>query len=132
MTATYIAGMSEPADALPSPPDLVFVIDAVDTDLLADFWAAALGYRRADSLEQYEILLPADGRHGPMFLVQGVSEPKVAKNRMHVDLHVDDPDAEAARLVGLGAERRGSGSLGEISWIVMADPEGNEFDIGRR
>lgn len=124
--------MSEPADSATPPPDLVVVIDAIDTDRLADFWAAALGYRRADSLAQYEVLLPAEGHSGPMFLVQGVSDPKVAKNRMHVDLHVDDPEAEAQRLVALGAERRGDGSLGEISWIVMADPEGNEFDIGRR
>lgn len=131
-TAAYSPRMSESADQSPTPPDLVLVIDAVDRNLLADFWAAALRYRRADTLDQYEVLVPVDGRSGPMFLIQGVSEPKTAKNRMHVDLHVDDPEAEADRLAGLGAERRGAGSLGEIAWIVMADPEGNEFDIGRR
>ncbi len=66
-----------------------------------------------------------------MFLVQGVSDPS-AKNRMHLDLHVDDPEAEAARLERLGATRTGTGELGEIAWITMTDPEGNEFDIGRR
>ena len=51
---------------------------------------------------------------------------------MHLDLHVSDPDAEAARLIGLGAPRTGRGSLGDIKWITMRDPDGNEFDIGQR
>ena len=51
---------------------------------------------------------------------------------MHLDLHVVDPEAEAERLVGLGATRTGAGALGDVSWITMTDPEGNEFDIGQR
>ena len=65
-------------------------------------------------------------------LVQQVPEPRVAKNRMHLDLHVDDAEAEAARLVGLGASRLGDGALGDFRWITMADPEGNEFCVGWR
>ena len=108
------------------------VLDAVDVDLVAAFWADALGYRRADRLDQYEVLVPVDGNSGAILLVQGVPESKTIKNRMHLDLHVTDPDAEAERLVALGATRTGAGRLGEIAWINMADPEGNEFDIGRR
>ncbi len=65
-------------------------------------------------------LVPPEGYTGPVFLVQGVPEPKQTKNRMHLDLHVSDPDAEAARLVGLGATRTGGGSLGDITWITIA------------
>jgi len=104
------------------------VIDAVDTEVVAAFWAAALGYRRVTAVEQYEVLEPpSPGR--PPLLVQGVADAKTAKNRMHLDLHVADAEAEASRLVGLGAARLADGSLGEIRWITMSDPEGNEFDV---
>ena len=114
------------------PPDVFVVLDAVDIDRVAEFWAAALHYRRVDRLEQYVVLVPREGNAGSVFLVQGVPEPKQVKNRMHLDLHVADPDAEAERLVGLGATRLGEGTLGDIRWITMGDPEGNEFDIGQR
>jgi hypothetical protein len=114
------------------PPDVYIVLDAVDVDLVADFWVEALHYRRVDSVAQYAVLVPLDGNPGAVFLVQGVPEAKRTKNRMHLDLHVADPQAEAARLVGLGATRTGDGTLGEIRWITMNDPEGNEFDIGQR
>lgn len=124
------AAALEPAG--PRPPEIYMVLDAVDVDLVADFWAAALHYRRVDRLEQYDVLVPLDGNTGALLLVQGVPDGKITKNRMHLDLHVDDPGAEADRLVGLGAMRTGEGSLGDIEWICMQDPEGNEFDIGKR
>lgn len=108
------------------------VLDALDVDKLAAFWAQALRYRRVDRVDQYVVLVPLEGAVGSVFLVQGVPESKTSKNRMHLDLHVADPEAEAQRLVGLGATRIGVGALGDISWIRMTDPEGNEFDIGRR
>lgn len=114
------------------PPQVFVVLDAVDVERVAAFWVEALRYRRIDRLEQYVVLAPLDGDTGSVFLVQGVSEAKGTKNRMHLDLHVADPEAEAERLVGLGATRTGTGALGDIAWITMADPEGNEFDIGRR
>ncbi len=115
-----------------APPEVYMVLDAVDVDVVATFWAEALRYRRVDRLEQYDVLVPMEGKHGTVLLVQGVPERKVTKNRMHVDLHVDDPRAEADRLVVLGATSTGEGSLGEIAWICMQDPEGNEFCIGQR
>jgi len=108
------------------------VLDALDVDKVADFWTAAMRYRRVDRLEQYVVLVPLEGAVGSVFLVQGVPESKASKNRMHLDLHVADPEAEAERLVALGATRTGAGTLGEFSWITMTDPEGNEFDIGLR
>jgi hypothetical protein len=114
------------------PPDVYIVLDALDVDRVAEFWAEELRYRRVDRLEQYVVLVPIEGHTGSVFLVQGVTDVKRTKNRMHLDLHVADPEAEAEGLVGLGATRLGDGSLGEIRWITMADPEGNEFDIGQR
>ncbi len=114
------------------PPAVYMVLDAVDIDLVAAFWAEALRYRKVDQLDQYVVLVPMEGKHGAVLLVQGVPEAKATKNRMHLDLHVDEPEAEAARLVGLGATRTGDGTIGAIKWICMQDPEGNEFDIGQR
>jgi len=124
--------MADDAPRSDEPPHVFIVLDAVDVEVVATFWAEALRYRRADRLEQYVVLVPREGDAGSVFLVQGVSESKQTKNRMHLDLHVADPEAEGERLVALGATRTGSGTLGDIAWITMMDPEGNEFDIGHR
>lgn len=120
-----------PADP-PQPPEVFIVLDAVDVEAVAGFWVEALRYRRVDKIDQYVVLVPLEGNPGLVVLVQGVSEAKLTKNRMHLDLHVADPDAEAERLVGLGATRTGTGSLGDNTWITMTDPEGNEFDVARQ
>ena len=119
------------SDPVPAS-EIHLVLDAVDVDVVASFWANALGYRRVDRLGPFVVLVPSEGAAGPVFLVQAVPEAKATKNRMHLDLHVAEPDAEARRLVELGATRLGEGALGEIAWINMADPEGNEFDLGQR
>lgn len=125
--------MNDARDDNPNePPEVLMVLDAVDVDVVAAFWAEALHYRRVDRLEQYVVLVPLEGNAGAMMLVQGVTDAKVTKNRMHLDLHVTDPEAEADRLVGLGATQTGRGALGTIAWICMQDPEGNEFDIAQR
>jgi predicted enzyme related to lactoylglutathione lyase len=104
-----------------------FVLDCADPAALTGFWAAALGWRHVGSAGPYAMLAAPDGRK---LLLQQVSEPKVAKNRMHLDLHVDDIEAEATRLEGLGARRLADVQQQlESTWIVMADPEGNEFCV---
>src|SRR5690606_15426386 len=70
----YSAPMTTSTDSV--PPEIYLVLDAVDVDVVAGFWAAALRYQRVDRVEQYAILLPLDGHQGPMFLVQGVPEGK--------------------------------------------------------
>jgi len=114
-----------------STREVYIVLDANDPERVAEFWCEALQYRRVNRIEQYVVLLPPDGTPGFTMLVQGVDDPKAAKNRMHLDLHVADPEAEVVRLVALGATRLGSGSIGDIQWTTMADIEGNEFCIGR-
>ncbi len=54
--------------------------------------------------------------------------PRSCKNRLHIDLRPDDQDAEVARLVALGAQRVDVGQ-GDVGWVVLADPEGNEFCV---
>lgn len=67
---------------------LTVVLDCLDPDRLVEFWSEALGYRHAESLPGYEILLPQEGEPpGPVFVLQRVPEPKAGKNRMHVDVH---------------------------------------------
>ena len=109
---------------------LGLVLDCEDPERLAEFWAPALGYVSLGTLGSYVVLLP-DGAPGAQLLLQRVAEPKVAKNRMHVDIEVADIEAEAARLVELGATRVSDGTLSEhgSSWVLMADPEGNEFCV---
>ena len=88
--------------------------------------------RTCDGLDRLEASCgaPAGGAPGPKFIFQQVPEGRAAgKNRLHVDIEVgDDLDSECDRLVGLGA-RRVSDRIAEAGtdWIVMADPEGNEF-----
>ena len=110
-------------------PELTVTVDARDPEALAPFWAAALAYAVVGAEGNYVALVPS-GRPGPTVLLQRVPEEKTAKNRVHLDLKVPDIEAEASRLEGLGA-RRSSGVLRELgsSWIVMADPEGNEFCV---
>jgi catechol 2,3-dioxygenase-like lactoylglutathione lyase family enzyme len=109
-------------------------IDTADPAKIASFWQAALGWRRTRE-EDGEVVLeppagsPEDGV-APDLLFLKVPEGKVVKNRLHLDLRPDDQAAEVARLEALGARRIGIGQ-GEVSWVVMADPDGNEFDVLR-
>jgi predicted enzyme related to lactoylglutathione lyase len=109
-------------------------IDCTDVDAQATFWAAALGYRPHGSAGPYRALTPPDGVAGPKLVLQQVPEPRPAhKNRMHLDVVVGEGFREEAdRLVALGA--RALGPVVEehgTAWIVMADPEGNEFCVCR-
>ena len=108
------------------------VIDADDVDALCDFWVAALGYERFGDFEQYRSAVPAGGAAGPKFLFQQVPEGRTAdKNRLHIDIEVgDDLGSECERLLGLGATRLSERiAEADTEWIVMADPEGNVFDL---
>jgi predicted enzyme related to lactoylglutathione lyase len=106
------------------------VLDCADPARLASFWAPALDYVNLGDVGAYAVLVP-DGRPGPKLLLQRVPEPKTVKNRMHLDIETPDVAAEAARLEALGARRVQTDEIHEhgTTWIVMADPEGNEFCV---
>ena len=110
-------------------------VDANDPDRLASFWAEALGWRRTHE-EPDEVVLeppagsPEDGV-APDLLFLRVPETKRTKNRLHLDLRPDDQAAEVARLEAMGARRVSVGQGDEVSWVVLADPEGNELCVLR-
>jgi hypothetical protein len=108
------------------------VIDCADHEAVVPFWLAAMGdYERVDVNAQYVAIGPAEPAPGrPAILFQSVPEPKVVKNRVHLDLRGPTMAAEVERLRALGAMVIAERSLGEsIRWTVMADPEGNEFCV---
>jgi hypothetical protein len=137
------------------------VFDAADPARLGEFWAAALGYAlpdppaphaswddwaRAEGIPEERwndarAIEDPDG-DGPRIFIQRVPEPKVAKNRMHLDLNVGGGgsvsleerkarvDAEVVRLKALGAsDHRGAMGQRDEYWVRMNDPEGNEFCV---
>jgi predicted enzyme related to lactoylglutathione lyase len=103
-------------------------LDCVDLVATATFWQEALRYRPEGTIEGRFVSLAGDG---PSLTLQRVPEPKMAKNRLHLDLLVADVDAEVARLEGLGASRLTPSAREEFGqrWFVLADPEGNEFCV---
>jgi predicted enzyme related to lactoylglutathione lyase len=111
-------------------PTIGLVLDCQDPARLADFWASALDYVSLGEAGAYVVLLP-DGRPGPKLLLQQVPEPKSTKNRMHLDIDAIDIEAEATRLEALGARRVADDQIHEhdTNWILMTDPEGNEFCV---
>jgi predicted enzyme related to lactoylglutathione lyase len=103
------------------------IIDANDPMALGRWWATALGWVVVDEdPDEFEIRPAAEQLPGLLFAV--VPEKKSIKNRLHLDFRPDDRDAEVERLVGLGATHADVGQ-GDESWVVLADPEGNEFCV---
>lgn len=109
---------------------LAIVIDAADPDALRDFWVAATGYEPFGAAGAYRSAVPPAGQDGPKLVFQGVDDVRTpAKNRLHLDIVVgDEIEPEARRLVALGATQL-TDLVDEVGtrWMVMADPEGNEF-----
>lgn len=117
-------------------------IDCAEPGRLARFWCAVLGYEVLDEEEGIVTVGPravpkgGGGPVPPVLTFARVPEGKVVKNRLHLDINPSDreQDEEVRRLVDLGARRADVGQTGDESWVVLADPEGNEFCVlaGRR
>jgi len=111
------------------------VIDAADTSALAAFWAATLGWDVALDEPDEAVVCPAGFDYPgpeavPLFFVP-VPEPKAVKNRIHLDLATQSTAHQAdlvSRLQEIGAVRVDIGQ-GDVPWVVLADPEGNEFCV---
>ncbi|WP_125615512.1 VOC family protein [Specibacter cremeus] len=103
------------------------VVDCRDCSSLARWWQAATGWQVVGEDSDAIELAPAPGQTPSMIFVE-VAEHKRGKNRLHLDWVPDDQQAEVERLVGLGASRVDIGQ-GRTSWVVLADPEGNEFCV---
>ena len=103
------------------------VLDCLDPTALGEFWSAALGYVVLGSVENYTLLAAEDT--GAQLLLQKVAEPKAGKNRMHLDITCADVAGEVDRLEQLGARRAGEVEEHGTHWVVLRDPEGNEFCV---
>lgn len=103
------------------------VVDAADPAALGRWWAKALGWMVVNEEDgDVEIRAAADQLPGLLFVP--VPEQKSVKNRLHLDFRPEDRDAEVDRFLGLGAHRVEVGQQ-DVPWVVLADPEGNEFCI---
>ena len=108
-------------------------IDTRDPEPIASFWEQALGWRRTFH-EPDEIVLepqPGSAEDGtcPDLLFLRVPDDKAVKNRLHLDLRPADQAAEVARLEALGARRVSVGQAADATWVVLADPDDNEFCV---
>ena len=110
---------------------LDLVLDCAEPQLLEEFWRGALGYRTYYSSDAHVILVPSDDTNASPLVLQQVPEPKAGKNRMHIDLVADDIEPEVDRLIALGAKRVHDGvqNVGEVRWVTLLDPVGNEFCV---
>lgn len=106
----------------------VLAIDARDPDAVADFWCQALDWRVTERSDEGVSIAPPDDSW-PTIDVLPVPEDKTVKNRLHLDLRADgvSTDVELERLLALGARRVDVGQADDVTWVVLADPEGNEF-----
>lgn len=106
------------------------VLDCLDPPTLAGFWSQATGWPVVASSSRFAVLQDAAGAATRLELL-AVPEPKRTKNRLHLDVAPtadDDLDVEVRRLEAAGARRIDIGQ-GEVTWVVLADPEGNELCV---
>jgi catechol 2,3-dioxygenase-like lactoylglutathione lyase family enzyme len=107
------------------------VIDCADADRVGEFWSEVLGYPVSDRDEDSVEIKSPDGALPSLFFAT-VPEPKTIKNRLHIDVNATDRAQadEVERIIALGARRVDIGQ-GDVTWVVLADPEGNEFCVLR-
>jgi predicted enzyme related to lactoylglutathione lyase len=101
-------------------------VDCADPHRLAGFWSALLGVSVKEVGGDYAELASI-GPEGPALLFLRVPEEKAGKNRLHLDLEVTDVAAAVEEAEVLGATRAEGPLAGPFDWVVMQDPEGNEF-----
>ncbi len=110
-------------------------IDSHDPHLIAKFWADLLNWKITESFELGAMLENPDNETSdqkflPILFYKNPDE-KVVKNRIHFDLQPDNQELEVARIEKLGGKRIEIGQSLDpnTTWVVMADPEGNEFCV---
>jgi hypothetical protein len=110
------------------------IVDCANPRRLAEFWAAVLDYTVTPDSNDHDVELTGGPGVLPTILFTRVPEPKSVKNRLHIDVNATagaDQQSELERLLALGARHVDIGQ-GEVTWHVLADPEGNEFCLLRR
>jgi catechol 2,3-dioxygenase-like lactoylglutathione lyase family enzyme len=105
-------------------------IDVSDLDSGTAFWGGLLGLGEVKRREQYAFL--ADFRPGVPLILQEVDDAKVAKNRMHFEVHSEDPPRTIAWVLENGGQQLEEHVTDWYSLVVMTDPDGNEFCVNNR
>jgi len=107
----------------------MITFDTTDATALATWWARHTGGTVHDDNDGWFVTVTSDG---PVLAFQKVPDPTPGKNRIHLDLTVEDRPAAAAALIADGATAVAEHSMGEFSWTVLADPDGNQFCLAQR
>ena len=105
------------------------LIDCIDLQRMSEFWQSALNLEHVWTGPSGGYLV-TDTLGTTTLALMPCSEKKAGKNRVHLDLRPDNQEAEIQRLEKLGAARIDIGQQ-DVAWVVMADPEGNEFCVLR-
>jgi catechol-2,3-dioxygenase len=106
------------------------MVDCNDLEGMASFWAEVLGLREKSRFPGF-VWLSRVSERGPALAFQQVPEPRQGKNRLHLDLTVDDPERLISRVVALGGSRVEDHEIAGFHWDVLADPEGNVFCVAK-
>ncbi len=103
-------------------------IDARQPRLVADFWCGVLGWQITDQDDTGVSIASSDGSWPTIDVIE-VPEDKIVKNRLHLDVRSNGLSTadELERLLALGATRVDVGQGPDVTWVVLSDPEGNEF-----
>ena len=105
-------------------------VDCTDPAALAEFWGKVLGRPVTPGPSPENVVVEAtEPTSGPRLFFNAVPEPKVGKNRLHLDLVTEHYEEETRRLIGLGATPVNEIKFPGARWTTFADPEGNEFDL---
>lgn len=112
----------------PAPKVGSVVIDCNDLPRMLEFWSAALGYQPREAPEDDWVVLTDPAGRGVNVSLSKVPEPRVGKNRLHLDLYSVDQPGDVQRLVELGASVERESSE-EEDFVVLSDPEGNLFCV---
>jgi predicted enzyme related to lactoylglutathione lyase len=110
------------------------VMDSRDPERITSFWCELLGIEVVFRLDGGRHVVLHSATEGFMLGIQQVPEPRLGKNRVHLDMSVDDLDTGTAKVESLGGRWIEPGETHEIAgtgipWRCIADPEGNEFCI---
>jgi len=118
------------------------IVDSVDVHAQADWWAETLGWQKVFEADDEVVIVPPHAvakadetpldEQGPGLVFVPVPEGKTVKNRLHIDLAPgpdDDQQADVEALVARGAALADVGQGPDVTWVVLTDPEGNEFCV---
>jgi len=103
------------------------VINSANAAELVRFWKAFLKTEVVAAGSGFHWLTLGEGQ--PRLAIQEVPDPTEGRRRLHLDFAAQDLVSEVSRAISLGASRVAEHSIGDFSWVVLADPDGNEFCI---